>query len=198
MNSFGYGGTNAHAILDGYDRANIHSNGSATNRDELLDSVETQDGTSTLSGTNHRARVFLLSHRTKTGVLRLAQTVRDYLTEKRSVAERSFLDDLAHTLASHRTKFNWRLGATAASRAELLDVLTPQQIEPKRTISNPRIGFIFTGQGAQWYAMGIELVDRYKVFKTTLLSADAHYKTLGASWSILGNVNDLIGLACWR
>lgn len=75
----------------------------------------------------------------------------------------------------------------AASREELLDVLTPQQLEPRRALNCPRIGFIFTGQGAQWYAMGIELVGRYEVFRNTLYSADSHFKSLGASWSLLGD-----------
>ena len=98
----------------------------------------------------------------------------------------NFLDDLAHTFGSHRTRLSWRFAVVAASRKELLDVLTPEKLEPRRALNCPRIEFVFTGQGAQWYAMGVELVGRYEVFRNTLLSADTHFKSLDASWSILG------------
>ncbi|CAL3970576.1 unnamed protein product, partial [Diplocarpon coronariae] len=49
----------------------------------------------------------------------------------------------------------------------------------------PRIGFIFTGQGAQWYAMGRELFDAYPIFAATMERIDRYLTKLGANFSLL-------------
>ncbi|EFW98603.1 phenolpthiocerol synthesis polyketide synthase ppsa [Grosmannia clavigera kw1407] len=41
-----------------------------------------------------------------------------------------------------------------------------------RSAKAPRLAFVFTGQGAQWFAMGRELVPMYAVFRQRLESAD--------------------------
>ena len=141
------------------------------------------------SSKDDRTRAIILTHRTKAGVLRLAQDVRDWIERRAMRAECDFLDDLAYTLGSHRTYFGWRLAVTAASREELSNVLIPSELEPRRSLNDPRIGFVFTGQGAQWYAIGVELIDLYEIFRTILLSADTLFKSLGASWSLIGDFN---------
>jgi acyl transferase domain-containing protein len=54
-----------------------------------------------------------------------------------------------------------------------------------RVATDGGLGFIFTGQGAQWARMGMELV-HYPVFRQSLELADAHMKKLGSAWSALG------------
>jgi acyl transferase domain-containing protein/NADPH:quinone reductase-like Zn-dependent oxidoreductase len=44
---------------------------------------------------------------------------------------------------------------------------------------------VFTGQGAQWYAMGRELITTYPVFGASIKEADAILKDLGADWSLM-------------
>ena len=132
-------------------------------------------------------RIFLFSHRTKAGVLQLAENVRKYLVGKiEAPNNQDFFDDLAHTMNSHRTAMDWRLAITARDLETLVDSLGLQKLRPRRVALNPRIGFVFTGQGAQWFAMGRELISKYRVFKNSLLSADNHFKQLGASWSLIG------------
>lgn len=50
---------------------------------------------------------------------------------------------------------------------------------------HPRIGMVFTGQGAQWHAVGRELLHAYPFFETVLKDAERHLKSLGAGWSLL-------------
>ena len=129
----------------------------------------------------------MLSHRTKLGVLQLAEKVRRYLRGKIEISNnQEFFDDLTHTMNSRRTAMDWRLAVTAWDSDTLGDSLDPQKLRPRRAILNPRIGFVFTGQGAQWFAMGRELISKYTVFRNSLLSADNHFKQLGASWSLIG------------
>lgn len=117
----------------------------------------------------------------------MAENVRKYLLGKIETSNTlDFLDDLAHTMNSHRTAMDWRLAITAQDLENLADSLDLQKLRPRRAVLNPRIGFIFTGQGAQWFAMGRELISKYRVFRNSLLSADIHFKQLGASWSLIG------------
>lgn len=72
----------------------------------------------------------------------------------------------------------------------LTKALELDSFKPIRTRERPRLGFVFTGQGAQWYAMGRELIGAYPVFKNSLLESEKHLKELGATWSLLGEYFD--------
>lgn len=54
-----------------------------------------------------------------------------------------------------------------------------------KSIKSPSIGFVFTGQGAQWFAMGRELMI-YDVFRINIEGADKYLRDLGSSWSLIG------------
>lgn len=58
------------------------------------------------------------------------------------------------------------------------------QVTPQRSTTAPRIAYIFTGQGAQWHAMGRELVETYPVFSSTIRTAEDCLNALGADWSL--------------
>ena len=53
--------------------------------------------------------------------------------------------------------------------------------------TKPRLGFVFTGQGAQWFAMGRQLVEQSPFFRQTLERCDAVFQKLAErpDWSIV-------------
>ncbi|KAI1484807.1 acyl transferase domain-containing protein [Biscogniauxia mediterranea] len=97
---------------------------------------------------------------------------------------KKWLDDLAYTLHNRRTHFPWRSFALLHSPADLDDLdsrmSAPIQVNLERT---PRIGFVFTGQGAQWTGMGRELMC-YESFKADILRAEGFLRGLGCRWSV--------------
>lgn len=100
--------------------------------------------------------------------------------------ERAYMRHLAFTLGQRRSELSWKAAYLASSKKELIEELEKGQGTPQQATGQPRLGFVFTGQGAQWYAMGRELVEGYPVFKAALLEADQCLKDFGAEWSILG------------
>jgi acyl transferase domain-containing protein/NADPH:quinone reductase-like Zn-dependent oxidoreductase len=66
----------------------------------------------------------------------------------------------------------------------LIDSLIPQIIKFSKASKNVTLGFVFTGQGAQWYAMGRELIIQYPIFRESLVQAEKCLDDLGASWSL--------------
>lgn len=103
-------------------------------------------------------------------------------------ASEDWLDDLAFTLNERRSILPWKAAVSAQSVKELRHVLGSGPRFSKAPKS-PAIGFVFTGQGAQWYAMGRELIARYPVFRETLLRASLYLENIGASWSLLGFIS---------
>ncbi|KAI0383327.1 putative polyketide synthase [Hypomontagnella monticulosa] len=96
----------------------------------------------------------------------------------------SFLHDLAYTLDTHRTHLQWRSFAILQS-PEDLHSLSSQISPPVKARKSPmRIGFVFTGQGAQWCTMGKELL-AYPFFKAELENASAFLQTLGCRWNVI-------------
>ncbi|KAG4428433.1 hypothetical protein IFR05_016086 [Cadophora sp. M221] len=101
------------------------------------------------------------------------------------IDEDQILDDLALTLGSRRSRFSWKSHVVASSLKNLSEALSLPISKPKSSSGQPQIAFVFTGQGAQWARMGLELMD-YPVVKECLEAADAYLRNnLGADWSVI-------------
>ncbi|ETS73046.1 hypothetical protein PFICI_15221 [Pestalotiopsis fici W106-1] len=92
------------------------------------------------------------------------------------------LPNLAYTLNEGRTHFPWRLAVQSSSLSALRETLINELPKPINCPQRPKIGFVFTGQGAQWYAMGRELVHVYPAFCEALSEGGAYMRSLGADW----------------
>ncbi|KAL8882951.1 MAG: hypothetical protein Q9198_000127 [Flavoplaca austrocitrina] len=173
LNSFGYGGTNAHVILDAY--TNDQTTGQVANGFIQDDEYTNEE----------QRRVFLVTHRTKAGVRKVAEDLKQYTMLADGSAKDRFLKNLAYSLNVRRSAFDWRVAVIAASPQEFLSALDAETLEPRRILPDQPLSFIFTGQGAQWFGMGRELIGRYPSFRSTLTIADTHFQSLGASWSLI-------------
>lgn len=110
----------------------------------------------------------------------------EHLASRAEKNENNFLDDLAYTLCERRSRLPWGCVVVAATKSELVEKLGAPSIKAVRQfIDVTRLAFVFTGQGAQWWGMGRELLT-YPAFSSVLEKADAAVKKLGASWSLLG------------
>lgn len=76
---------------------------------------------------------------------------------------------------------------SAVTSSELREILNDDEAEYAKPSEKPKLGFIFTGQGAQWANMGMGLL-AYPVFAQTLHEADGILRNLGAKWSLLGKL----------
>lgn len=95
------------------------------------------------------------------------------------------MESLAYTLCQRRSTLDWREAVSASSPTELGEILSSSTSEPMRPSGTPKLGFVFTGQGAQWHAMGREL-HSYPVFARCMQDLDGYLKEFGAKWSLLG------------
>ena len=133
------------------------------------------------------SRVFVFSHKTKAGVTRLIEKVQLYIRNENCDVSVGRLGDLAYTICSRRSALIWRTAFTASTSQELMSACEEPGIEPRRALLQPRLGLIFTGQGAQWYAMGRELIHSHSVFRRSLEVAESCLRSLGADWSLMGS-----------
>lgn len=114
----------------------------------------------------------------------MISNLRDYA--KRSPSTDSFHDDLAYTLGSRRSDLPWKAVLATSGTRCLESALDCDWLQPRRYEQDVRIGWVFTGQGAQWHAMGRELIDAFPIFKKSIMECEGYIKEFGASWSIMG------------
>lgn len=97
------------------------------------------------------------------------------------------LGDLAFTLLLRRSHLEWRFAFVAGEYQDILkatdEKATGQKLQ--RTMPDVRLTYIFTGQGAQWYAMGRELMTRNITFKESLEKSQSVLCELGALWNLI-------------
>ena len=102
------------------------------------------------------------------------------------VFQKRLIRDVAYTLCQRRSHLPWRIAVAASSLGDLAKSLSAGDVKPSRASSlSPRVAFVYTGQGAQWHAMGRELCQSHPVFAHTLRAADACLAELGADFSLV-------------
>lgn len=163
VNSFGYGGTNAHALLHQF----------------LPTTIKPQKTTQNF--------YFLpLSARSEKALQALAGRYAHFIAE-----ENHNLGDICYSAATRREHHRYRLGLIAESREALQQQLTvfadgqgQHLLSAKSSTDLNQAVFVMTGMGPQWWAMGQELFQQEPVFKATVERCDEIFQSI-AGWSIL-------------
>lgn len=166
INNFGFGGSNAHVVLE---RAVNVSDGGLAGQVPAL-----------------RQKIITLSGFQESTVQEQAKSLLFYLEQHPAAFEDSLMGNVVFTLGQRRTVFPWRLAIAGVTTGDIIAQLSVGAKKPSRAPDSPTIGFVFTGQGAQWPAMGKELLPAYPVFRKTMQAVDACLASLGANFSIIG------------
>ncbi|KAI0138627.1 putative polyketide synthase [Hypoxylon sp. NC0597] len=191
VNSFGFGGTNAHVVLDdalhyleARGLAGRHCTSRQLSREPTSSPSPTLNGNGTYTNDVARGRplLFVWSATDQKATVRMLEAYQKYLEKEVSNNEISqdHLRYLAYTLSQRRSLHSWRAFAIADSALHLIDQLMITKT-PILSTPNPKAAFVFTGQGAQWVGMGKELFS-YPVFRDSILEADRFLETIGCSW----------------
>ncbi|GAB4196039.1 MAG: hypothetical protein Fur006_43060 [Coleofasciculaceae cyanobacterium] len=171
VSSFEFGGTNAHVILE--EAPQVSERG---------------------SGGESCPSVYLLplSARSREALRSLAQSYQNFLTPAASGSTLS-LQDICYTASVRRTHHNHRLSLVFHHREELMERLEAfLQGESRPGLSSgykqwnrcPKLVFVFSGQGAQWWAMGRELWHSEAIFRATLEQCDRVLSSY-TDWSLI-------------
>lgn len=169
INNFGFGGSNGHVVLE---RPPF----------SLRDLPHGCEGTGV-------SRLFVLSANDESAAKRSSSRLGVFLEQHPEIFQKRLIQDIAYTLGERRTHLPWRIAIPASSCNELTSLLNSAEAMPKRVSVDPKVAFVYTGQGAQWPQMGRELMSSHPVFADTLTAASNHLLGLGADFSLLEEIS---------
>lgn len=178
VNSFGFGGTNVHAIVEQYiPPASLETSSLLTPADEEC-----------------CAGPILLSAVTGNSLAASVDALADMLEDENNDLS---VEDLAFFTQTRRTTFEQRIWFSGGTRDELVKTLrvatrsglasnVGERAPTKLKWKTPGILGIFTGQGAQWATMGKDLINRCHAFRQSIQCCEAALQSLSdaPTWSL--------------
>ncbi|KAL9024790.1 MAG: hypothetical protein Q9180_007806, partial [Flavoplaca navasiana] len=176
VNSFGYGGSNAHVVLEeprilvGSAKPTFVSSISQDN-DDFFGEEESQ---------STRPFTLVFSANDESSLQAYCRKMRQYLMNP---SVKVSLPDLAYTLAERRTH-HYHRGYVVTQSTALNEAAFIYQ---KKSTEPLKVGFVFTGQGAQWSTMGKSLVETFPTASLLLKHFDDVLQSTPnpPSWSLL-------------
>ncbi|KAK0129388.1 hypothetical protein ONS95_001314 [Cadophora gregata] len=189
VNSFGFGGTNAHAILEAFDPEQHLVNGTLESYKQISGHVSSEPPLFT---------PFVFSAQSEKALLAQLQQYSTYLQENSSIS----LRNLAWTLQNRRSTFPFRAALSSQSAASLsatidakLQALKDGKIQSLAVRPAPGVSSllgVFTGQGAQWPSMGAALIRQSKTAEAIIDSLERSLAELPESdrpaWSLKAEI----------
>ncbi|KAL6817690.1 reducing type I polyketide synthase [Trichoderma camerunense] len=177
VNSFGFGGSNAHAVLEA-PNSSPHTtsyNKGFSDLDDLFDDYA------------RRPVVLAFSASTEDALKRNIHAISAHAVNPRVNIS---LNDLAYTLSERRSGLFYRAFVPTQS----LDFPITSAIYGKVRSQKPRISFVFTGQGAQWSQMGSALLTAFPSAVNLVKKMDAVLQSMSApfapEWSLLTELTE--------
>jgi acyl transferase domain-containing protein len=179
VNSFGFGGANAHVVLEGAPRSNARS---------ATASAATQEA----PAGDDRTELLIVSAKSPASLQRLAREYRDSLLASGAPP----LADLAAAAAIERTHHDFRLGVVGRDREAVADNLDAFVNGESRAdvVSGraphgdvTRIVFVFTGMGPPWWGMARSLLTSEPVFRSVIDECDRLFRRYG-TWSLVAEL----------
>ncbi|KAK5732063.1 Type I Iterative PKS [Elasticomyces elasticus] len=162
INFFRFGGANAHAVL--------HS--------ERLSRPQRESSQNTRSAPTH-PRLLVVSAAVAAATDRTVSALHHYLEEGKPL-DLAKLQSIAYTLAHRRSRLPWKK-AVVLSADTLSITNSPTAI---RSMQEPVVVFVFTGQGVQWAQTGTQFLYN-KPFRTSLERSSEYLRELGATWDAI-------------
>ena len=182
VNNFGFGGTNVHVIMG---------------RPPSLQSLDSANGTPTQAtsiGAQDERRsaryVYAISAPTKRALGAVAKNVINYLEKHPDAYDAFVMGNIAYTLGQRRSLFPWRSAVSASNSKDLIALLSGN-LDIFDGSKEPSVSLVLTGQGAQWYGMGRELLAASPVFRASIQLIDEILNALESDVSIIGRLPDL-------
>ncbi len=174
VNSFGYGGANAHVLLQ---EAPIPSD--------------------TISGSEAEWEKPLLVPVSARSEAAMREVAAKYAFHLAMNSDAKAVADFCHTVSCRRHHHSHRAAILAADLESLRTRL--QQFSTGESVEQSSIGladekaaerlvFVYTGMGPQWWAMGRELMNAEPVFLQALEECDKEFRKQ-AGWSIIDELN---------
>ncbi|KAK8069391.1 polyketide synthase [Apiospora phragmitis] len=165
INNFGFGGANAHVVL------------------ERPPSAESTGSPSKLP--RGGPKLFAITANSEESLKKQVKKLGIYIEKHPEIFQSSLFRDMAYTLGQRRTHLQYRIALPATTLENLEKALNSSSI-PKRPASRePKLAFVYTGQGAQWATMGSTLLESHPVFADTIHAADKVLKKIGAGFSLV-------------
>jgi acyl transferase domain-containing protein/ubiquinone/menaquinone biosynthesis C-methylase UbiE/acyl carrier protein len=173
VSSYGFGGTNAHVVVQEYRKPAKPSVAASK------DARKPQD------------HVLLLSARSGDALTAMAASHAALLR----ATDPADLGNLCATAALLRSQHPHRLAVTGGTPEELakrLDAFvagepTPRLATARVTADHPKIAFVFSGNGPQWWGMGRELLADSPLFRAEIERVDAVFRVL-SGWSLIAEM----------
>ncbi|KAI1408201.1 ketoacyl-synt-domain-containing protein [Hypoxylon sp. FL1857] len=210
INCFGFGGTNAHIIMDDaahylaqrgliahhnteiVDNDPEFSGGQSVATDIVLNDTM-RDAATPVQGVqipcrDSQTHLFVFSAHEQKVLCQILEDYSIYVGKRSNVASGNIMEDLAYTLGCRRTKMQWTASVVAKSPEDLslkLGQLGSADFIRTSDDKATKVAFIFGGQGAQWFAMGRELLG-FDIFLGSIMEATSYLQTeAGCSFSLL-------------
>ena len=170
VNSFGFGGTNAHAVIQEYAPRRM------------------DDGARAASASDGKPQMLIISARNIEALRAMASDYANLIAS----SEASALDAICATAALRRSRLAHRLAVSGTGASEIAERLRSFANGEARAGAvycravagiAEKLAFVFCGNGPQWSGMGRDLMAGSPTFRRAVAELDEHFKAL-SGWSI--------------